>query len=74
GSPLERGNENLSRTPIRLMSQNRRVTQSVTNCIPTLERGNENLNRTPIQLMSQNRCVTQSVTKGITTRSVGTRI
>ncbi|WP_219812111.1 hypothetical protein, partial [Pseudomonas syringae] len=29
-TPLERGNENLSRTPIYLMSQNRRVTQSVT--------------------------------------------
>ncbi|POR63331.1 hypothetical protein BKM10_18150 [Pseudomonas syringae pv. syringae] len=43
------------------------VTQSVTNCIPTLERGNENLSRTPIRLMSQNRRVTQSVTNCIPT-------
>ncbi|MFH7396863.1 hypothetical protein, partial [Pseudomonas syringae group genomosp. 7] len=31
----ERGNENLSRTPIPLTPQNRHVTQSVTNCITT---------------------------------------
>ncbi|EGH27052.1 hypothetical protein PSYMO_38413, partial [Pseudomonas amygdali pv. mori str. 301020] len=31
----ERGNENLGRTPIYLTSQDRCVTQSVTNGIPT---------------------------------------
>ncbi|WP_204909973.1 hypothetical protein, partial [Pseudomonas syringae] len=67
------GNENLRRTPIRLMSQNRCVTQSVTNCIPTLERGNENLSRSSIQLMSQNRRVTQSVTKGISVSKNATK-